>query len=505
MFDDLIASVRSALRTLRPSGSLTAQTVKSGIWSVGANVGTRALQTVTTVVLAAILGPQEFGLMGYTLLTYSGLRRFSRLGIDRALVHHPTENVDEYMDTAFAIQLLRGAVLAVALYLSAPLFASFFTEPRITPLLRVIAVSPLLVALYNPNIVYFEKNLDIHKKFVFDMSGAGVRFVVTVGLALTLGNVWALVFGYIAADAVRLVVSYWLHSYRPRLSVDMEQVRELVGYGKWITATSAVGFLLLSGDDAVVGWLLSTAALGYYQLGYRLGKTPTMEVSRSLSTVAFPVYSRLQDDSRALADAMNRTVRMLSFVSFPAAVGIVITAPAFVPGVLGSQWLPSVVVMQLAAVYGAFSALTSAFNDLWNAIGRPDYTTKINVLRLLVTGVLIYPATTEFGIRGAVAVMAGVFVVLIVPVKFYVAVESVEADYRAVLMNVLYPATTSAVMAAALLGVQRAVEFGSPVVEFVCLVPVGILVYLGATIGVEAHSAWGIRNDLRAAISAVRG
>lgn len=503
MPDGLLARIGAAFRRLRPDGSLMAQTVKSGIWATGINVGTRLLQTVMTVVLARVLGPREFGLMGIALLTHQALDRFSRLGVDRALVQHREANVDDYLDTAWVVQLGRGVVLAALLFLGAPLVAGFFDEPRVTPILQVVALSPLLAGAFNPSIVYFEKDLEMHKKFAFDISGAAAQFVVAVSFAIVYESVWALVFGFIAADVARLVASYALHEYRPGTGVRRSYIRELIGYGKWITATSGISFLLTSGDDAVVGRLLTTTALGYYQLGYRLSKTATMEVSRSLSTVAFPMYSKLQGDADALADALQRVVRLLSFASFPAAAGVVVTAPVFVAGVLGEQWLPVVPVMQVVAVYGGFSALTSAFNDIWNATGRPDINTKVNAVRLVVTGAVILPATMAYGFAGTAAAIAGVFVVLIVPLKFHLAIESVDADHAPMVAELAYPALASIVMGGALLAVRSAVVLPAAV-EFALLVVVGVVVYLAAAAVIDSQSSWAIRSDVEDVLGAVR-
>jgi O-antigen/teichoic acid export membrane protein len=500
----VIDALRRLLDRLRPDGSLTVRTVRSTVWSVGVKVGGRALQLLMLVILARLLGPEAFGLLGIALVTHQGLQRFSRPGIDQALVQRRESDVDAYLDTAFAVQVVRGLVLAAVLFASAPLVAAFFSEPRVTPILRVFALMPLLSGLANPSVVYFEKELEIHRKFALEMSASLAQFAVAVGVGYVYRTVWALVLGYLAATATRLVASYLLHDYRPGTAASLDQVRELLGYGKWITATSAVSYLLVSGDDAVVGYVLSTAALGFYQMGYQFGKTPMLEASSALSTVVFPLYAKLQDDSEALSEALCRTIRLLSFVTFPAAVGILFTARPFVEGVLGSQWVPVIPVMQLAAVYGAFSAFTSVFNDVWNAIGRPDLNTKINLVRLVITGLLIYPATVRYGIVGTVGVVAGVFVVLIVPVKLFVAARSIETDYRRVVRELTYPAVASGLMAAVLLPVRQAVGAFPAVAVFAVLVLVGVVAYAGSAYVIDTRSRWGISGEFRTIVGAFK-
>jgi PST family polysaccharide transporter/lipopolysaccharide exporter len=500
----VIDALRRLVARLRPDGSLTVRTVRSAIWSAGVKVGGRVLQLLTVVILARILGPEAFGLLGIALVTRQGLERFTRPGIDRALVHRREADVDDYLDTAFAIQVVRGITIAGILYVSAPFVAAFFSEPRVTPILQAFALLPLLTGLTNPSIVYFEKDLAIDKKFAFEMTGAVAQFAVAVGVGVVYQTVWALVFGYLAAGLGKLVASYLLHPYRPGLGARLGQARELFGYGKWITASSAVSYLLVSGDDAVVGYVLSTAALGFYQLGYQFGKTPMVEASSTLSTVVFPLYAKLQDDADALSEALCRTIRLLSFVAFPAAVGIVLTAQPFVLGVLGPEWEPVIPVMQIAAVYGAFAALSSVFNDVWNAVGRPDYNTKINLVRLVFTAIIIYPATVTYGIVGAVGAVAGVFLFLVVPVKLYVAVRSVETDFRRIARELAYPAVASGLMALVLLGVRPAVAGLPSVAVFAVLVVVGVVAYAGAVYLVESRSAWGIRADFRTVVGAIR-
>jgi PST family polysaccharide transporter/lipopolysaccharide exporter len=229
-----------------------------------------------------------------------------------------------------------------------------------------------------------------------------------------------------------------------------------------------------------------------------------MEVSRAISPVAFPVFSKLQDDPDALDDALAKTVRLLTLVSFPAAVGMVFTARPFVEGVLGTEWLPIIPVMQLVAVYGAFSALTSVFIDIWNAVGRPDLNTKVNALRLIVTGVLIYPATTTYGIEGTVAVMAGVFILLTVPIKIHLTTTLIETSHRHVLRQMAYPAVASGLMGGALLLLRHVLPVRSAVLEFVSLVLVGVGVYLAAIVGINARSDWAIGRDFETVLDVVR-
>jgi PST family polysaccharide transporter/lipopolysaccharide exporter len=358
-----------------------------------------------------------------------------------------------------------------------PYVATFFSEPRAADVVRVVSISPLIMGFRNPGIVYFEKDLQFHKRFVQQLSGTTVNFVIAVGLGITLQNVWALVLGSLGGNVVSLVMSYVLHDYRPRPEFDRRVAGDLIDYGKWMFGDSVVKFLMRQGDDAFVGWFLNATSLGYYQMAYRFSNAPATEISSVIASVAFPSYSQIQGNTEALRNGFYRTVRFSSFVSFPSAVGIVAVAPSFVRGVLGEQWIPIVPVMQLLAVWGLLRSINSASTPVFNATGRPDLTAKIRGVSLVLTALLILPAAARYDLIGVAAVIVLSSAVVSVPAWSYIAVRTVEGSLTQYLRIISYPLVGSCVMGGVIWVVQRTVTTGIVVVDFVGLVGVGIAVY----------------------------
>lgn len=490
---------------LVPQGDLETRTVRSGLWMLVVNTGSRGLDILLLVVLARLLTPQDFGLMGIALLVYAALERVSQLGLDKALIHRIDEDVDDYLDTTWLLQLARGGLLAAVVFLGAPGAARFFGEPRVLELLRVLAVSPLLVGLRNPGVVYFRKRLEFHREVAFQLSGTVTYFVVTLALAVTLRDVWALVVGYVVKDAVFVVTSYLLHEYRPSVSFDPGVARELVGYGKWITASGVVYFLVEQGDDLVVGWVLSAVWVGYYQLAYRLANTPATEITNVIATVMFPTYAKLQEDVSQLRETFYRTTSLVTFVTFPMAAGIVTVAPVFVRGALGPEWLPMVGALQLVAVYGMFLSLAASFGPVWHAVGRPDYPTKIGVGRVAFMALFIVPATNQYGIEGTAAVVIAAYVVVGLPADAYLLVSNLETTYRRVLRSLSYPFAASGGMALVVYAARERITVGNALAEFGLLVVLGVVTYLVLVYALDRQSRWGIESDIRSVVAAGRG
>lgn len=503
MLSRLLDWLKGGIGRLTPGGGLRERTVKSGIWVTAMNVGDRALQLTLLVVLARLLEPADFGLMGIALVAIHGLQRFTNLGLDEALIQNREDDVDDYLDTAWVLNIGRGLLIGAVVFFAAPVVASVLGEPRATPILRVIAISPLLLQLRNPGAVYFKKDLAFEKQFLYTMGGSLANFGVALALALTWGNVWALVAGYMASDITRTVVSYSLHDYRPWPSIDLGIARELIDYGKWLTGSRILHFFINEGDDAIVAWLLGAASLGFYQIAYRFAMAPARELTQIVSSVMFPAYSKLQEDTTALRDAFLRTVRVTTFLSFPVGIGIAAVAPTFVAAFFGQRWLPMVPAMQIIAVNGILISFTSAFGSVWMATGRPDYLVKVGLVRLPLMLVAIVPATQMFGIAGAAGAVVGVYVFPTLPLDIYLVVKCVGTTYRALLAEVAYPLAASLVMGAAVWVLQAELSLGAPLLEFVILVVTGVVVYLAAAAVLERQFGWGLKRNVRQMIDAV--
>jgi PST family polysaccharide transporter/lipopolysaccharide exporter len=465
-------------KVMTPDGNVGDQAVKSGIWVGLINVSDRGFQLLKLVVLANLLSPKDFGLMGIALLALGVLKQFSQLGIDTALIQKSEENVDKFLNTAWTMKIARGLTLATIGYLVAPYIAQFFGEPRTTDLIRVICISPILLGLRNPGVMYLQKNLEFHRQFIYKLSGTLVDVTVAIGFALATGRVWALVFGKISGDIIRTSVSYLIHSYRPRLRFKESLGRELFGYGKWLMGSGAILFLIKQGDDAFVGWFLGASALGFYQVAYRLSNAPATEVSNVLQRVLLPTYSKIQDDTRKLRESYFKMVKLTSLVSIPMAVGILVITPVFVSAFLGSEWLPMVPAMQALALFGLIRSVGAIDGPLLMAIGRPDIATKMQFLHLIILAILIYPATAAIGILGT-SVATTISILVPVTIKAYVTINFIEGSYRQYLRMILYPLAASGTMYSALLIVETLIDNVPPVSRFTLLLLSGVSIYAG--------------------------
>jgi O-antigen/teichoic acid export membrane protein len=379
--------------------SLFQRVTKAGLWVFALRMLENVLRFARLVIVARLLAPHDFGVFGIALLAMSALETFSQTGFQAALVQKKGD-VAPYLNNAWTVSIIRGISLFGILFLGAPYIAFFFNNLEATPVIRVIGASLLVGGFTNSGIVYFQKELEFGKQSLYRLSMTIADFVVVFIAALILRNVWALVYGLLAGSFAGVAASYVIHPYRPHLILDMAKTRELFGFGRWVLGSAVLVFLITQGDDAFVGKFLGVTMLGFYQMAYRISNIPATEITHVISQVTFPAYAKMQDDLSRLREAYVRVLQLTVFLSGPIAGIIFVLAPDFTGIFLGEQWLPMVPTMQVLVLWGFIRSVGATTGPIFSAIGKPEISTKLQFLLLILLGIIIYPFSMTWGIFG---------------------------------------------------------------------------------------------------------
>jgi len=423
---------------------LKKKVVRGTFWVFISQIITQAVALVKNIILARILSPDDFGLFGIALVVFSLLEAFSRSGFDVALIQKK-EDIRDYLDTAFVVNIGRGVVLFLLLFFSAPLVATFFKRAEIVGVVRAVSIVFLLNGFVNPGTIYFSRELEFKKQFQWDMSRSISDIVVSLSLVFFLRNVWVLVIGMTVSFFTRVAVSYFIHPYRPGFSFNPDYARSLFRFGKWVFGSGILVYLLTQGDDAFVGKFLGVTALGFYRIAYRFSNLPATHITHVISRVTFPMYSKLQDDIPKLREAYLKVLQITAFLAFPLAGLIFILAPDFTRIFLGEKWLPMVPAMRVLCIFGVIRALSGAGGSVVLAIGKPKFTAYFTAIQLFILALIIYPLTIKYGILGtAIAVTLSTSIVIITG-QIVIIFKSIDVKIRQVL-NLLSPIFLAAVI-----------------------------------------------------------
>jgi O-antigen/teichoic acid export membrane protein len=404
-------------------------------WTYVSFAGSKLLVFISTVMLARLLVPAEFGQVAFALLVISYLETVGDFGVSSALIYEK-DNRQEAANAAFLISLATGAVWFALVFLAAPFIAEFFNEPAVVPIVRIMAWTFPINALGNVHDALLRKDLHFRKRLVPDFASALIKGVISIALAWLGYGVWSLVWGQIAGSLISTIALWFVIDWRPTLKSSMHVGRRMMSYGGKIVSVNIISAIVHDADYVVVGRMLGSAALGLYTIAYRIPEMGITMIIWVIGKVTFPVYAKLRDDPPALSAAFLVTLRYLSLLTIPAGVGLAILGEPFIKVLFGEKWLDAVIAMQALAIAGCLRSLGSHAGDVYKATGRPDILVKLGVAR----AVILVPAmiwAARYGIEGvalaqiAITALSTVANLFIAGKMLSVSVWSLFAEFRA--------------------------------------------------------------------------
>lgn len=406
-----------------PPGSparLDARTAGSSfLWSAASFGASKLLVFVTTLVMARILVPEDFGVVAVGLAIVSFLEVALDLGVGSALVYEQERGITRRVQTAFTVNVAIAAACTLVGVVTAPLVARVFGVDDVT-LLRVLFLYFLLRGLVQVPDAVLRRDLAFRSRAMIEVSRAVVRGTVSILLAVSGAGPWALVAGILASEAVGVVLTWMSARFAPTLVFDRSAARTLLGFGSAVVSLKALGAVSETADYFIIGAQLGTAALGVYTLAYRIPEIVLANVFWIFSSVAFSLYARARsEDLRELRAAVLRAMRLITLFAFPAGVGIAVVSPSLTAVLLGPGWEEAATPMAFIALSMAASSIGYASGDVFPAVGRPGLlikivapTTAVKVLGLLLAAPygLTAMAATACGLS---VVFAGVRLVVV--------------------------------------------------------------------------------------------
>lgn len=420
--------------------------VKRGIrWVAIERILFHSMLFVRIPILSYLLTPRAFGLMSIISTILLFLDVLTRTGFDAALVQR-ADGFQEYLDVGWSLSFLKGIVQTAALVLLLKPIVAFYDEPILEPLLLTVAVSVLFRNLRSIRIVHLTRELDIRTITLYNTMTNGIGTIATIGFAFWLRNVWALALGNLVIDLFQLVGSFIIAPYRPKFDFDMDKIKELWSYGKWVLMSGIFLTLFRHGDDLFVGKILGATALGYYATAYKLGNLVTTELVDAVRKVLFPAFSNLQNDIVRLRRYFMVSYQLTAALGGLFSLGLCLLAQPFVTIILGEKWLPMVPALRILAVWGGFQMLSTSIAPLFRAVGKPDWWTKVQIFKVAVLALTIYPLTLRWGITGtSVAVL--IPAVIEIPVGLHWVLKTLVCQWRDILPAIWVPGLAIAVTA----------------------------------------------------------
>jgi O-antigen/teichoic acid export membrane protein len=401
----------------------TKTAIKGISWAGSLSFFSRVISFLRTIVFARILSPSQFGVYGIALLIVALLEVLTETGVNVILVQE-RGNIEKYISTAWIVSIIRGAIIALAIILFAPLISAFFHSPDTLNVLLLISIVPFLRGFINPSEVSFQKELKFHKEFWYRIAIFSFDSIISLAMVYVTHSVMGLIFGLIAGVILEIILSFILTFPRPHLTIEKSYFLKIVNKGKWLTLSGVFNYLFHNLDNIVVGRILGTGGLGLYEMAYNISMLPITDVSDVISKVTFPVYTIISDDKPRLRKAFLRTILLVTLILLP--FGVLIIFPyEIVKIVLGQKWLGMVAVLRILVIFGVIRAISGSTSALFLSVGKQKYVTIVTLVSMLGLVVTIVPLVLRMGIYGA-GISALIGTLIAIPFMLYFTVKTLR-------------------------------------------------------------------------------
>lgn len=373
---------------------------KGAVWMILFRLVERGLGLISTLILARLLAPQDFGVIAMALSFIAMAELLSAFSFDAAIIQNQSATPAHY-NSAWTCSFVLGIGITVLMITMAYPIAQFYRSPPLFWVVIALSFGPLFTGAQNIGVVAFVKELDFRKEFRFQVSRKLISFVIVIPLAFVFRSYWALVTGILVSKLAGTVISYLMHPYRPRL--ELSKARELFNFSRWLLINNCAGFFKERSADFFIGRISGPQALGTYNIAYELAHLPTTEIGAPINRALLPGFARL-DKSSDIAQAYAHAVQLLSLIALPIATCIYILAPFIVPVMLGNKWLAAVPLMQLLASNGALLLFHASICTVLIARGHPARVMYANLgYTVLLLGLLgtIFFVNKDIGVVGA--------------------------------------------------------------------------------------------------------
>tara|TARA_B100000131_G_scaffold302746_1_gene326168 strand:+ start:437 stop:1891 length:1455 start_codon:yes stop_codon:yes gene_type:complete len=381
--------------------NIKSKITKGFLWAGLGSFGGRGIQFASDVLLSKLLIPEDFGLMAIGLAVLNISEMLTETGFNSALIQKQG-NIKKYLNTAWTMELIKSFFLFILIFLLADPISKFYDEKSVGDVIKGISLLFLLRGLRNVGIIYFRKNLQIHKQVALDIFPSIIQLIVVIPTAQYLQNVWAIIFSVAARRTSELILSFIMHHYRPRFEFKLLLFKELFQFGKWIFSLSIISAIRKNFVPLFIGKYFGVVILGYFNRAELLSILFFSVLNEVTWKVGYPTMSHLQSNKNKLKKFYLDLFFIIIYLAIPISGSIYLFNQELVTIIFSHKWLPSASMLKLLIFAGLISFSGTLSSMLMQSIGKPKVATKISFNSIMILLATIFPLSYFMGIRGLI-------------------------------------------------------------------------------------------------------
>lgn len=400
--------------------SLKSKTLHGLFWSLLESIGTGGVQFIIGIMLARLLFPKDFGLIGMLTIFIAVAESLIDSGFQAALIQKrdptPTDT-----SSIFYFNILIGVVAAGLLCLVAPWIAAFYHQPILTPLTRVLSLTLVINSFGSIQNTILMKQIDFKTQTKVSLVAGILSGIVGISLAVAGFGVWSLVVHQVSRAFIGTVCIWLLNIWRPALVLSLKSLREMFGFGSRILASGLINRTFDNIYLLVIGKLFSATDLGFFTRAKSMQELPSSTLSWIVGRVTFPVFSTIQDDRARLKRGLKKALTFLVLVNFPMMIGLAVIARPLVLVLLTEKWAECIPYLRLLCLAGLLSPVVLINSNLWFALGRSKIHLRVEIIKkiLIVINIAI---TWRWGISAMICGMIVTSVMFLCLSSYYTGI-----------------------------------------------------------------------------------
>jgi PST family polysaccharide transporter len=447
-------------------------------WSAVSQIGRRVGQIGTTAVLARLLLPADFGIVGMASMMFEFAFIFRDLGGSAAIIQRE-EITDGMLSTVFWMNVVLGLAVTLLLLVTAPLMALFFHEPRLIVLIRVLGLAYLLTGSSVLQQALLERQLAFERLAKIEVFSFLLGAATAVIGGLIGWGVWSLVAQVLVMQAAQTFMLWFAVPWRPAMVFRWSDLRLIQSYSLNLGGSLILMFIARNADNILIGRYLGAEALGYYSIAYKLMLSPIQSVTHVAMRALSPVFARFQDDNVRFQSAFARTTGAIAMLSFPIMIGVMALSKPLVLTVLGNQWMPVVGLLQILAPIGFLQSVGVCVMLIFRAKGRTDWMFRWGLFSSAVT-VISFVVGLRWGVQGVALGYLAANILLAYP-GFAIPFRLIDMRWKDFLKPLAAPSGASLLMGAMLWALVQASIFNQVSAAIVLSVTAlaGAILYVG--------------------------
>lgn len=441
------------------SAGAVRSTVRSGLlWTLSGQWGGYVLQLATTIVLARLLQPSDFGLIGMALTLTVLVDQFRTLGLSQAVVQRK-DLTWRQVDALFWVNAATGVVLGALVACLGPLAASFYGRPELGPICAVLGAAYVVSGLGVQHNALLNRHLRFRAIALRTSVARLIASAAAIGAALAGAGYWSLVVLQVTQTVVALLVVWTAVRWRPGPPRGLSEALPLLRFGAGVSAAGLLNTIARNADNILIGRVLGADALGLYTRAYGLLLVPLRQLKHPLGSIVEPVLSSMQDQPARYRQLYCAAIQGLSHVGMPLVAVLAVVSHEVVLVLLGDQWLAAVPVFQILAIAGLAQLVSSTTGWLFVSSGRSGPFARWAAISAAIT-VVSFAVGLRWGIQGVAVAYAVGQTAMLLP-SFHYASQDTPVSTWDIVAAMRRPAVLAAAATAAAAG-ARAVMDGAP-------------------------------------------